>query len=151
MNKVDKTFLNNFSYGLLQSIDKNSEETESGIINRIEQLERVLYKSYYPKVKEESESKEEEEETECDLNSSMAGKFTPPPEKPVNIEEKVTTLESQILEIDLKVDEMVKILKSTHSKINSLVKVNNAILRKLEKRGKSERSEKSEKSDKSDT
>jgi len=146
---MEKTDIDNLVHTIEKNIERNCEENEDAITNRIDLLEQRLIEIIQNKVVNEIEketeieteiNEDEDEETNGngngdDLRRSMSEKFDVSKTKTANpdtVMDKVTVVESVLIDTNMRMETLEKTVKTMGDKLNDLVKVNNAILKRLE-------------------
>jgi len=118
-------------FSIKKNIESNSEQSEDSILNRFSQLERLVCQALgiEPPINEEEDDGEEDES----LSKSIADKFNIPEIKSIsNTSEVLNNMESNILDTNCRLENLETSIGHLQLKINDLIKVNNAILKRLE-------------------
>ena len=139
MESMIKQIMQKISIDIQKNTDDNGEQTENNIKERIDILEQHiddLFKSKSFKTTKDTDSGEEYDEDSDEgedenLAQSMASKFSQPIQEE-NASEVMTNIESNILDTNLRIEGLENTVKIIRGKMNELIKVNNAILKRLE-------------------
>jgi len=112
-------------------IDRNSEETEKNIINRIKKLEKRLVKLFGEK--DEITSSDDEDGGDGGDDGKVNGnKKTQTMTDSDDVSGSIKNMDSNIFEIVGRINKVEKDINGLGNKLNDLIKVNNAILKRLE-------------------
>lgn len=121
---------NQLSFDIQKNIEANCEQTEEKLFEKMDEIDDKLAKIL--KLIEGEENNENEEESSDENGTSIADKFAIPEEKEELTSEAMSNMETNILDTNLKVEALENTVRNMYRKINELIKVNNAILKKME-------------------
>jgi hypothetical protein len=130
--------LDEFVFSIKKNIESNSEQTEDSILNRFSRLEKLIYKVLGENCTlliSDDECEDEDEENDDKLNNEdtkIADKFKLPKVKTNRSLDTINNIESNILDTNCRLENLENSIGGIQVKINELIKVNNAILKRLE-------------------